>query len=62
VRIEGAIRANLLAAIGSAKRLRGQPVHEDTLAHWRGIAEHARLSGSEADLLGELEAEIAGRR
>jgi hypothetical protein len=61
MRIEGTIRANLLAAIASARRLRGQPVHDDTLEHWRGLIAHARNGGCEADLLGELEAELAGR-
>jgi hypothetical protein len=62
VKIEGTIRANLLAAIASAKRLRGQPVHDDTLDHWRRLIEHARTTRSEADLLGELESELTGRR
>lgn len=61
MKIEGTIRANLLAAIASARRLRGQPVHDDTLEHWRRLIEHARNGACEADLLGELEAELAGR-
>lgn len=63
MRIEGSIRANLLAAIASAKRLRGQPVHSDTVGHWRTLIEHARKAGAEedSDLRGELEAEIAHR-
>jgi hypothetical protein len=63
MRIEGSIRANLLAAIASARRLRGCPVHGDTVTHWRKLIEHARKDGCEADgeLRGELEAELAYR-
>lgn len=63
MRIEGSIRANLLAAIASARRLRGHPVHGDTVSHWRKLVEHARKDGCEADgeLRGELEAELAHR-
>jgi hypothetical protein len=61
MRIEGTIRANLLAAIASIRRLRGQSVHGDTMGHWRKLADHARESGCKADgeLSGELEAELA---
>jgi hypothetical protein len=63
MRIEGSIRANLLAALASARRLRGSPVHGDTVGHWRKLVEHARKAGCEADgeLRGELEAELALR-
>ena len=63
MRIEGSIRANLLAAIASARRLRGYPVHGDTVTHWRKLIEHARKDGCETDgeLRCELEAELAHR-
>ncbi len=63
MRIEGSIRANLLAAIASARRLRGCPVHSDTVGHWQKLIEHARKAGGAADgeLRGELEAELAHR-
>ena len=63
MRIEGSIRANLLAAIASARRLRGCPVHNDTVGHWQRLIEHARKAGCAADseLRGELEAELAHR-
>jgi hypothetical protein len=63
MRIEGTVRANLLAAIASIRRLRGQPVHGDTMGHWRKLVDHARKSGCKADgeLRGELEAELASR-
>ena len=63
MRIEGTIRANLLAAIASIKRLRGRPVHGDTVGHWHKLVEHSRKDGDDADseLRGELEAELAER-
>ena len=63
MRIEGSIRANLLAAIASARRLRGCPVHGDTLSHWRKLVEHARKDGCDVDgeLRSELEAELSHR-
>ncbi|MFL6722458.1 MAG: hypothetical protein ACJ8FT_11760 [Sphingomonas sp.] len=68
MRIEGSMRSNLLAAIASARRFRGRPVHQDTLEHWRRLIEHAHhvaaMPHSEmfGDLVGELEAELAGRK
>jgi hypothetical protein len=65
MQIEGTIRANLIAAVASAQRLRGRPVHHDTLAFWRELLDHARrattLPQGEAfgELMAELEAELA---
>ena len=65
MRIEGTVRANLLAAVASARRWRGRPVHKDTLDHWRRLVEHGRLvdrqpAGEEVgDLVTELETEMA---
>lgn len=41
MRIEGSIRANLIAAVSSARRLRGRPVHGDTIAYWRRLLDYA---------------------
>ncbi|GAA3902079.1 hypothetical protein GCM10022276_21000 [Sphingomonas limnosediminicola] len=63
MKIEGSVRSNLLAAIASSRRLRGQRVHRDTLKHWQQIAEHAgRVSmhgEAVTDLVAELNAELA---
>lgn len=64
MRIEGSVRANLIAAVTSARRLRGRPVHEDTVDHWRRLLDYGkrieRQSSGEAvsDLLAELETEM----
>ena len=64
MQIHGSIRSNLIAAIASAKRLRGRPVHRETVDHWRRLLDYGRLverqrSGEAvADLLNELETEM----
>jgi hypothetical protein len=68
MRIEGSVRSNLLSAISSARRWRGQPVHKDTVNHWRGVLEHGRRVGAGslgepvAELIAELENELASVR
>lgn len=68
MKIEGSVRSNLLSAISSARRWRGQPVHKDTVNHWRGVLEHGRqigagpLSEPVAELIAELEIELASVR
>jgi len=65
MRIEGSVRANMLAAIASARRWRGRPVHRDTVDHWRRLLEHGRRVSTHqpgevlGDVLVELEAELA---
>ena len=65
MRIEGSVRANLLAAIASARRWRGRPVHKDTIEHWRRLLDHGRLVNCQphgevvSDLVAELETELA---
>jgi hypothetical protein len=64
MRIEGSVRANLIAAVASARRWRGRPVHRDTVDHWRRLVDYGRLverqpSGEAvSDLLAELETEV----
>lgn len=64
MRIEGSIRANLLAAIASARRWRGRTVHRDTIAHWRQLLDHGRVVDRQphgeavSDLIDELETEL----
>lgn len=64
--LHGSIRANLAAAINSARRLRGHPVHADTLNHWTAVLGEARrelaTDGADTslrDLVLELEHELA---
>ena len=45
MKIEGSIQANMLSAIVSSRRLRGQRVHKDTLAYWHAILEQGRRAG-----------------
>ena len=67
MKFQGTIAANLRAAISSAERLRGHPVHKDTLEFWRELlAEaraHKRLSDPNRaeieDLVAELQALVA---
>ena len=70
MKLHGSTEGNLMSAIRSAGRLRGQPVHGDTLKYWSDLVRHARdeLSAhsglppeSLPRLLAELESEI-GRR
>lgn len=68
MRIEGSIRSNLLAAIGSARRWRGKQVHKDTLRHWQLLVEHAGRMAAQpygeaiGDLVVELEGELSARQ
>lgn len=65
--MHGSIANNLASAIRSARRLRGHPVHADTLEYWTGLIHHARrelADGSSQqvlDLTLELERELAER-
>ena len=44
--LDGTLEKNLISAIRSAKRLRGQLVHDDTIEHWTDV-----LQLAEAELL-----------
>ena len=65
MRIEGTVRANLIAAVASARRWRGRTVHKDTVEHWRRLLDYGRqvdhqLRGEAlGSLVTELEAELA---
>ena len=61
MRIEGTVRANLIAAVASARRWRGRPVHRDTVDHWRRLLDYAErqpLGEAVSDLVAELEMEM----
>jgi hypothetical protein len=66
--LHGSLASNLQMAIDSSKRLRGHPVHRDTLAFWSdliGEARARRAAGADPDdqdverLIAELETAIA---
>lgn len=66
--LHGTPSTNLQMALDSSKRLRGHPVHRDTLAFWSeliGEARARRAAGADPDdadeerLIGELEMAIA---
>jgi hypothetical protein len=63
--IEGSVRANMLAAIASARRWRGRPVHKDTVDHWRRLLDYGRqvshqpIGEALGDVVAELEQELA---
>ena len=66
--LHGSIADNLTAAVRSSRRLRGKPVHGDTIAFWRELLAKARAEEpspdasadpSVADLADQLEAELA---
>ena len=65
MRIEGSVRANLIAALASARRWRGRPVHKDTVEHWRKLVDYGRLVDRQpygeavGDLANDLEIEVA---
>ena len=68
--LHGSVAGNLTAAVRSARRLRGHPVHVDTLVYWEALLHHARgerPSGYPQErrvvgrLIIDLETEIAER-
>ena len=70
MKLHGSIVGNLTAAVRSVRRLRGHPVHGDTLGYWDELLRHARgerPSGypQERHVVGrriiDLETEIAER-
>jgi hypothetical protein len=70
MQLHGSTEGNLIAAVRSASRLRGRPVHADTIQHWADLLDHARreLSTTAAlpsqplqRLVAELEVEMAKR-
>jgi hypothetical protein len=63
----GTLASNLTSAVQSARRLRGHPVHADTVDYWKRLLEHSRreLANGSTDhiheLVAELECELADR-
>ena len=70
MKLHGGVEENLVAAVRSARRFRGRPVHADTLQHWNDLLQHARREQaaglpdnrqSVERLIIELESELASR-
>lgn len=65
--IVGSIHANLRAALQSARRLKGGPVHPDTVDHWTRLVCVAKEepvameSFKTRSLMSDLEREISAR-
>jgi hypothetical protein len=65
--LHGKLSTNLINAVQSARRLRGHPVHGDTLAYWKELLDRARhdlAKGSTEpiqELIVELESELTDR-
>ena len=65
MRMEGTLRANLLAAIASTRRLRGREVHDDTVEYWHRLLDYGRLNSTQplcepvTELLAQLENELS---
>lgn len=71
MKLDGTVEKNVISAIRSARRFRGQPVHADTILHWQRILETAQSElgcDSSPDqqpmrqLIVELTAELASRK
>lgn len=65
--ISGSVHANLRAALHSARRLKGGPVHPDTIDHWAKLVAVAKKhlttldSFTTRELMKDLEGEIRSR-
>ena len=69
MKLHGSTEGNLISAVRSASRFRGQPVHRDTVHFWADLVAHARTElsvGNSASehtqrLLSELDREVDRR-
>lgn len=52
-------RKKLLAAVESSRRLKGHPIHRDTLAFWSDLIREARARRSAEEGIDDREAEEA---
>ena len=67
--IHGSITSNLQAAVVSSRRLKGHPIHRDTLQFWSDLLSEARATRAAAvgsdepeleQLIAELETVLGG--
>lgn len=70
MKLDGSIIQNLVSAVKSAERLRGHPVHEDTLVFWQALLTHSRAAkrsqpvtdmATIETLIARLQSELAAR-
>jgi hypothetical protein len=70
MKLHGSTEGNLIAALRSSRRMRGQKVHADTVQHWTDLLKHAdhELSSGQAmprepvkQLAAELRVELKSR-
>ena len=59
--LHGSIAQNLQLAVDSSRRLRGHPIHKDTLVFWTDLIKEARARRAAGDDAGDpsIEASIA---
>ena len=57
--LHGSMTQNLQAAVASSRRLKGHPVHRDTLAFWSDLIREARARRSAGEGIDDREAEEA---
>jgi hypothetical protein len=57
--IHGSIAQNLRAAVESSRRLKGHPIHRDTLAFWSAIVAEARARRAAGEIVDEAEIDNA---
>jgi hypothetical protein len=57
--LHGSITQNLKAAVESSRRLKGHPIHRDTLAFWSDLIREARARRSAGEGIDDREAEEA---
>ena len=59
MKLHGTIRQNLQGAVESSRRLKGQPIHRDTLAFWADLISEARARRSAGEGVDDQEVEQA---
>jgi hypothetical protein len=64
VKLHGSLTTNLQIALQSARRLKGRPVHKDTLAFWAELLAHGRaeIRSRSASDAAEIETLLAASR
>lgn len=68
MQVSGSILANLRAALRSVRRLKGGPVHRDTVDYWEKLVllarseEDAMRSYKTRELASDLDGEVSARR
>jgi hypothetical protein len=57
--IHGSIAQNIKAAVASSRRLKGHPIHRDTLKFWSDLIAEVRTRRASGELLDDPEVEEA---